>query len=326
MGWAVLIGSTLAVAATELDTGAMFFDILAPFRTHLMFAAVAGVFAVLWPRRALLAFLSAGVISVGFHTALAISRQVQDVAKLAPSRIVDADKGGVPVVSRRILFANAWENNMNRPAFTAFLRSAPADVVVVAEHDQDEWPELVPQLAAEYPYHHTCVGKITCKVAIFSRVPFAASGYHRKTWEHPPVVWVRFAGGVMGEEPLTVLGTHLWRPTRNPFRHRFQLENLADILRHTEGAVVLAGDFNAPDWSQGMLQMMQAGNLRSPDCHLPSWPAWPVTLPVFSIDHILVSPGISIRRIGLGPAVGSDHLPVWADIVMKQGVATKCGA
>jgi hypothetical protein len=33
-----------------------------------------------------------------------------------------------------------------------------------------------------------------------------------------------------------------------------------------------------------------------------------------ALDHILVSPDLGVAGAGTGPAVGSDHLPVWAQI------------
>ena len=45
---------------------------------------------------------------------------------------------------------------------------------------------------------------------------------------------------------------------------------------------------------------------------MPSWPAWPLALPQVALDHIFVSAELAVAAAGTGPAVGSDHLPVWA--------------
>ena len=47
---------------------------------------------------------------------------------------------------------------------------------------------------------------------------------------------------------------------------------------------------------------------------MPTWPAWPLALPQVALDHILVSGELAVAAAGTGPAVGSDHLPVWAQI------------
>lgn len=50
--------------------------------------------------------------------------------------------------------------------------------------------------------------------------------------------------------------------------------------------------------------------LKAPDALRPA-----VGLP---IDHVLVSEGIRIRTIRTGPSSGSDHLPVIADLALRQ--------
>ena len=55
------------------------------------------------------------------------------------------------------------------------------------------------------------------------------------------------------------------------------------------------------------------------DPHTPTWPAHPVVFPQVAIDHILVSPHLVTTRSGVGAAVGSDHLPVVAEIGLRHG-------
>lgn len=51
---------------------------------------------------------------------------------------------------------------------------------------------------------------------------------------------------------------------------------------------------------------------------MPSWPAWP--LPQVALDHIFVSPDLAVAAAGTGAAVGSDHLPVWAQLERRPAV------
>lgn len=314
LGLLALIGAGIAIGCGEVELASSYFDVLAPFRTHFFVIAVGGGIAVWLGRHGFLILCCSALISAGLHSSLALSRQVKEI------RTLDTLPN-----SRRVVFANAWEHNKDQSTFIAFLRTVPAEIVVLAEFGEEEWPGMMQQLLPSYPYQQTCVGQMTCKVAILSRIPFAASGFHRKTWLHPAIVWARFEKGVMGDRPLTLVGTHIWRPTRNPHTHRFHLDTVAEILRRTEGALVVTADFNAPVWSRAMRRLMETADIGPPDCMLPSWPAWPLTMPQFTFDNILVSPGVSVARMGLGPAVGSDHLPIWADIVMRPGITTRCG-
>ena len=49
----------------------------------------------------------------------------------------------------------------------------------------------------------------------------------------------------------------------------------------------------------------------------PSWPTKPLILRI-PIDHILVSKNIVTARRWIGPETGSDHLPVFADLVLQH--------
>jgi hypothetical protein len=56
---------------------------------------------------------------------------------------------------------------------------------------------------------------------------------------------------------------------------------------------------------------------------MPSWPAWPIALPQVALDHIFVSPELTVSAAGTGPAVGSDHLPVWAQLERRRWRPTR---
>ncbi|MFM1814887.1 MAG: hypothetical protein RLZ98_1582 [Pseudomonadota bacterium] len=312
-GLAVLSGAIAGIATSEVDAVSLYFDVLAPFRIHFMILAVAGAAAIFWTRRAWLLLMLGLAVSLAGSAAVGLSRQAGELY---------LREGTVP--GGRILFANVWEENADLSRLLSLLRRAPADVVVLAEV-KAEWRRSFEQLRNIYPHQQYCTGRPSCQVALLSRLPFRSSGVERATWRHPPVVWAHFGAGVFGPRPMTVVGTHAWRPTRNPWTHRFHLSAIGSLMQRFQGPVVLVGDFNAPAWSQGMKTMIDAAALKVPDCHLPSWPAWPLTLPQFSFDHVLASSDVSVARIGLGPNIGSDHLPVWADIQTRPGIETDCG-
>ena len=45
---------------------------------------------------------------------------------------------------------------------------------------------------------------------------------------------------------------------------------------------------------------------------------WPSRLPVMAIDHVLVSPELSVSSLRVGPAIGSDHRPVLARVQHRR--------
>jgi hypothetical protein len=89
---------------------------------------------------------------------------------------------------------------------------------------------------------------------------------------------------------------------------------LAQLVRHIDGPLVLAGDLNTSPWSNAFRKLRATTGLAPASILMPTWPAWPLALPQVALDHILVSGELAVAAAGTGPAVGSDHLPVWAQI------------
>ncbi len=124
--------------------------------------------------------------------------------------------------------------------------------------------------------------------------------------QSPAFVWARFAGG------LTVVGTHIARPSRTPALHARETEAMAQLIRRIDGSVVLVGDLNSSPWSYSFRSLKAQTGLVTARALTPSWPAWPINVPQVALDHILVSQDLAFVESKTGPAVGSDHLPVLA--------------
>ena len=82
---------------------------------------------------------------------------------------------------------------------------------------------------------------------------------------------------------------------------------------------MLAGDWNTPVWSPAYARTLLLSGLEATERS-----AWPSASRLFAsfggvnigtpIDHVAVSRSIGIADLFTGPAFGSDHLPVVADL------------
>lgn len=94
------------------------------------------------------------------------------------------------------------------------------------------------------------------------------------------------------------------------------------IATEAPGTPIIAmGDFNTPTWSPFFQSFLKKSGLI--DAAGTGWPATTrfsrralVKRFAFGspVDHILVSPNIEVRHFGIGPDIGSDHFPVFADL------------
>ncbi len=103
-------------------------------------------------------------------------------------------------------------------------------------------------------------------------------------------------------ENLTVAVVHLSLGSRD---RRIQLEYLAELLADRQHMVVL-GDFNAESGQSEFQDFLAAAGLQcARPC--PTFPSW---RPVRSIDHVLHTPELQVRRVETLALQLSDHLPV----------------
>lgn len=108
------------------------------------------------------------------------------------------------------------------------------------------------------------------------------------------------------QEALRVFVAHL---ALTPNGRKRQVDYLAEVIGDARHAVVM-GDFNCEPDAAGLRSLFEHTRLR-PAPHLPSFPAWD---PVRSIDQILFTAALRVRRYEVLSLHVSDHLPVGAEI------------
>jgi endonuclease/exonuclease/phosphatase (EEP) superfamily protein YafD len=311
----VLAGAVAGMLGVMAATLNPVLDILSPMLWHFVGAACSAGIALL-ASKGRLAILGLGLTAtVLAHSALGLWRQEHRVGNIAPPADI--------AETFRVVTVNAWHANRDLARLKAYLLAEDATFVVLTEFGPDK-ARLLAELKPSYPHQVSCAEIWFCSLALLSRVPLDSTGYDTAAAYRPPVVWAR-ASIISGAPAITVVGTHLHRPSRNPLRNAAHVDQLIATLRRIEGPFILAGDLNAPATSSTVERLMASTGLAAPDCWLPTWPAWPVSLPQFALDHVLATTELSITRVSLGPAIGSDHLPVRAEVTAGKGGPVRCG-
>ncbi len=114
------------------------------------------------------------------------------------------------------------------------------------------------------------------------------------------VLEVRFGNG---SDALHVLILHMALGRRGRLR---QIGFLAELVRDCRH-VILMGDLNCPSDSREMKVLLESARLCEPEPGLLTFPSW---RPDRQLDHILVSPSITVERVEVLDHVYSDHLPI----------------
>ena len=306
----VLAATNLALILAVAGGFSALADVVAPLTGHLLGIGLAASIALL-TRRWVLAIMTAGVaITAGVHVWLGLAWCCTVPAATAQTVLskvaLDASSGH----GLTVLALNTWHVHGDARRLERYLAAGPADVIVLSEIGPDK-RDVLPKLKAAYPYQVDCAEQWQCSLALLSRVPLEAAGVGRIASDGkdmPAFVWAKLGAS------MTIIGTHLHRPSRDPWLHERQVSAIGDLVRHIDGPVVLAGDLNTSPWSNAFRKLRAATGLAPASVLMPTWPAWPLALPQVALDHILVSGELAVAAAGTGPAVGSDHLPVWAQI------------
>ena len=104
------------------------------------------------------------------------------------------------------------------------------------------------------------------------------------------------------------------------------LSAVADAVKGDleKAPVIVAGDWNTPTWSPFFRSFLrQAGLASTAGGWLQPVTRFSMKLDALayigaSIDHIAVSPDIFLKARQVGPAFGSNHLPVIADLALPE--------
>jgi endonuclease/exonuclease/phosphatase (EEP) superfamily protein YafD len=309
LAWLIAAGAGGLVLLGWLGAQVPRLDALAAFRWHAVALFGLAMAAVAWPSRAAaIACLSPFVI-LGVPVAMAL--RPASAPAIVASPVTDARK------SLRIITFNTWDHVRNIDEAHAMLRAVDADVVVLVEISPPK-RALLEVLKPLYPHQVHCAAFWPCSMALLSKLPFEAHGAVLPSMTMPAAVWGRIAGEAGQGEGLTIIGVHVHRPTRSTRVHWGHMQGVAGLTAKAKGAVVVAGDFNTPAWSASMDWLRRTTGLRTMPRILPTWPAWPVFVPQFPIDHILVSGDLRLEDVATGPAAGSDHLPVLGTVVLPH--------
>jgi endonuclease/exonuclease/phosphatase (EEP) superfamily protein YafD len=312
-GWRALnLVLMLAAALLVLATVAAFaarlwwvFDLFSHFRLQYVIAAGLLCTAAL----ALRAYPTAAVLAA---VALIHGFAIKDLwlgggAAAAPA--------GMPL---RIVSVNVWSENRTPARVFDFVRASDADLVVLVDARRKRWQPVLAELGTLYPYTTGPVwGRGRAPVILFSRFPILSEKLlQAPRGRRPYLVAELDAAG----EKLVVVGVHSSSPRPNGSGHsrrrNRELDHIADAIRDADGPVIAAGDFNVTAWSPHFQDLLAAAGLRDAAVgqgYIPTWPTWfwPALIP---IDHVLLKGPLAVTSVRRGPAVGSDHYPLIADL------------
>lgn len=217
-----------------------------------------------------------------------------------------------------IVHLNTAAANPDKGAVVEFVRSADADLVLLAEVT----PELL-ELLAQADLEMQPVAGTSARTPIgllaLSRDPSAAGRLTNLGASEVPALLLQVE---LGGQPIEILGFHTSSPGREA-RSSARDDQLAWAgrrVRERTTPMVLIGDFNATPWTGAFRDLLATGLIDGQRGRgvAGSWPSgWgPFKI---SIDHALHTPELTITSFAFGDSAGSDHRSLAITIAPAAG-------
>jgi endonuclease/exonuclease/phosphatase (EEP) superfamily protein YafD len=310
-----LTGLGLATAASLLGPWSVLADAFSHFRMHMAAGSLllAGIAVALAGKSVDPRLFGAALLIALINAGLSLAYD------WAP-RVASA---GGPTF--KVLTINVLHRVNNDDEILAQIAVEQPDVVLFQELNRAR-RSLLQRLQASYPHQISCAGTWTCDVAIVSRHPWEAAKAEPVSYQghSAKLAWARF-GAARGN--LLVASLHLRWPLVSD--QAAQLAAVRETIADHTGPMIVAGDLNAAPWSAAVKGFTRQSHLRSAGGFTPTWPrrnfangtACTLCIPQLQIDHIFVSDNIRVLGVRAGPDVGSDHLPLIAELELPRQVA-----
>ena len=327
-----LLGVTLASFAPVFADRLPVFAVFESFLPQLAVVALALTLPALLFRPRWLAIL--GPVAVAWNIAAVWSYLPWQGGTTQASAEGASAADEAPVL--KVVSANVWYRNDGYAAALNYFTASNADVIAVIEATP-QWKIALAPLFAKYPYRTDCMDRQPpCEMMLLSKVPFQRSFAGRIEGRSPTIVWGEI---VFSGRPIVVAATHLSWPLRaaagnagstiagtlqspplsgsDPLVQSQQGRVLAGYLKGLGPDLVLMGDFNSVPWSRTQVALRAATGLKDAGPMVPTWPSWQPAWSRLPIDHIMTRG--ALQRLGFksGHYIGSDHLPVEAEIILQ---------
>lgn len=218
-------------------------------------------------------------------------------------------------VFRIVLINPKADKNHETVKAVEYARSVSPDVVVFTELTS-EWETVLRQSFKDYP--HKIVAFRTNGLAVFSKLPLKnaiISYLPGVPVDHPHVV----CDLDVGSQKVRLVVVHLCPPSRSFRLRNAEMKTIAIEAHLSRLPVLVIGDLNCGPWSRYFRDLLEDGCLIDSEQGFGPQSTWNAEIvPVVPIDHILTTKHFVTRNRTTGPSIGSDHLPVCADLLLRR--------
>lgn len=217
-----------------------------------------------------------------------------------------------------IMAANVLTSNRNAEALLTLVRQRKPDVVVTLESDQ-WWQDQLDTLQSEMPHTIKCPMDNLYGMHVYSRLPLEEPETKFLLEDDVPsmhaLLRLRTGEGVR----IHFLHPAPPSPTENPESSERDAELLivARSITDSNQPVIVTGDLNDVAWSATTRLFRKLSGLLDPRVGRGMFNTFHADYPFlrWPLDHLFHSRHFTLRSIEHLPPIGSDHFPLFVDLL-----------
>ena len=222
-----------------------------------------------------------------------------------------------------LLNANVLLTNRDYGALLKLVEERNPDILLLLEPGR-EWSKAVEPLRAHYPFELSQPLDNTYGLILLSRLPMQGRIEHVMQPHVPSVkAMIRLRGG----QQIALYGLHPEPPLPGDDSGERDAELiLAGRRVRDEGrAAIVIGDLNDVAWSRTSRLFRKVAGMGDPRVGRGFYPTFDANYPLlrWPLDHLFASPHFDVMAIDLLPDIGSDHLPIFFRLCLKEQASSR---
>ena len=245
--------------------------------------------------------------------------KIAPYTRLAKTEIafVDGRKAAEDGHVVRFMSLNIYQFNRAFERTVEAVEKHDPDVLLMLETDQP-WADAMAKTFERYPHRTLLARDNTYGMLFVSKLEVDDVEVRFLAQDDVPSIfaWMRTPGGrrfhYIGLHPRPPL------PGQDTTPRDAEIARAAKIASEEELPVIVMGDFNDVAWSKTSQLFKRIGTYLDPRVGRGFFSTFPARMPWFRwpLDHIFMTEEFTVQDMGVLSDVGSDHLPVLADICL----------
>lgn len=305
--WLILgtVAATVFSLTGYLGTWHLYLELTSHFKVQYLAIACVGLIFFALNRRKLLILVS--LFCIALNLAVIVPWYIPQ------SRAEAATTSGEQV---RVLLANVLTSNRRYSEVVSLIESENPDIAVFLEVNE-VWAKELKALQKNLPFSLDYPREDNFGIALYSKLPLQKPRIEFFTNEDVASILAEIP---VKDKIISAIATHPLPPTNPEYfdERNKQLEKIAKYVKQLKNHALVIGDLNVTVWSPYYKNFVEISGLHNVRAGFGVLPTWPTQSPLLYIplDHCLVSPEIKVLQARTGRNIGSDHLPLIADLLV----------